>query len=160
MGDGKFAPDTQLTREQAFTFVYRALGLLGIALPDGYEPVLEGFADAESVASYAQTPTAVLIALGVVGGADGKLTPQSHLTRAQMAKILSVTLGLRGTEITPLSVEQTIPQTEEPSEEVAEPSDETDEAEVTERAEDTGDEDTGEVEHHGEEPPPGTVAVG
>jgi len=146
VGDGRFAPDAELTREQAFTFVYRALSLLGIALPDGYEPVLEGFADIDAVAGYAQTPTAVLIALGVVGGADGRLTPQSQLTRAQMAKILSVTLGLRGTEITPLSVEQTIPQT--------------DEAEVTEQAEDTGDEDTGEVEHHGEAPPPGAVAVG
>ena len=49
---------------------------------------LSRFPDASSVASWAQTPTATLIALGVVEGSDSGLIPTSSLTRAQMAKML------------------------------------------------------------------------
>ena len=92
-GDGRFDPQSQLTRQQAFTFVYRALPVLNIAYTDGGEENLSLFTDAESIEEYAYIPTATLVKLGVVGGSDGKLMPTSSLKRAEMAKILSVVLS-------------------------------------------------------------------
>lgn len=95
-GDGtKFAPTSSLTREQAFTFVYRALDDLGINFTDGSSDALSAFSDASQVDAYAVVPTATLIKLGVVEGSDGKLSPNSSLNRAAMAKILWVTLDLK-----------------------------------------------------------------
>ena len=93
-GDNKFSPQAPLSRQQAFTFVYRALGVLNIRYANGTVADLAGFADADAVADYAAIPTATLIKLGIVEGSNGKLTPQATLNRAQMAKILAVTLGL------------------------------------------------------------------
>jgi hypothetical protein len=94
VGDGQFDPLSTLTREQAFAFVYRALNLLKITLPEDFAPTLDGFADALDVSEYAAVPSAALVYLGVVGGDGGKLNPKTPLTRAQMAKILCVTLRL------------------------------------------------------------------
>lgn len=93
-GDGNFAPSAYLTREQAFTFLYRALPALGVTAPDGAESLLDAFADAGEVADYARIPAATLIAHNIVGGADGKLTPRDDLTRAQMAKMVCTALDL------------------------------------------------------------------
>jgi hypothetical protein len=91
-GDGKFLPQEALTREQAFTFVYRALHVLGLETP-GDCTLPSKFSDADTVSSWAVDPTAALIELGLVGGSDdGCLHPQDALTRAQMAKILSMAL--------------------------------------------------------------------
>jgi len=87
-GDGTFSPETTLTREQAFTFVYRALPLLEINAPEPDTSLLAQFADGDSVAEYARNAVSVLIELGVVSGSDGKLAPQATLTRAQMARVL------------------------------------------------------------------------
>ncbi len=91
-GDGNFAPQSTLTREQAFTFVYRALSSLGVNTPEADASLLEGFSDSASVAEYAAVPAAALVKLGIVEGAGGKLEPQGLLTRAQMAKILCMVL--------------------------------------------------------------------
>lgn len=86
--EGLFAPTDTLTRQEGFTFLYRALKLLGVSYTDGDESKLDSFPDAASVASWARTPTATLISLGVVEGSDSGLAPASSLTRAQMAKML------------------------------------------------------------------------
>ena len=87
-GEGTFAPADTLTRQEGFTFLYRALKTLGVSYTDADASQLSRFPDASSVASWAQTPTATLIALGVVEGSDSGLIPTSSLTRAQMAKML------------------------------------------------------------------------
>ncbi len=92
-GDGTFQPQDTLTRQQGFTFVYRALSELGVAAPGENTVTLDGFADADQVADWAKDAALALVSMGVVEGADGKLDPQAELTRAQMAKILSVTLS-------------------------------------------------------------------
>ena len=88
MGDGIFAPERPLTRQQAFTFIYRSLGVLGSGADAGDPTLLDGFADGEAVADYAREATAALIAAGIVDGADGRLIPSGSLTRAQTAKLL------------------------------------------------------------------------
>ena len=92
--DNLFNPQTPLSRQDAFTFTYRALRILDKQYTDGTEIELEGFPDAEMIDDYAIIPTATLIELGVVDGMNGFLEPYGTLTRAQMAKILAVTLQL------------------------------------------------------------------
>ena len=91
-GDGLFNPQSVLTREQAFTLVYRALASLGIEYTDGLAESLAVFTDTDTLAEYAQTPTATLVEMGVVAGSDGLLTPRSEMTRAQMQKYLTLFL--------------------------------------------------------------------
>ena len=93
-GGETFSPDDTLTRQQAFAFVYRALDDLGIAYTDGTMADLSGFPDCPALSDYAVTPTATLVRMGVVSGSGGVLDPFGILTRAQMAKVLSVTLDL------------------------------------------------------------------
>jgi hypothetical protein len=97
LGDGRFDPNAPLTREQAFTFVYRALKTLKIDREDGSELDLAAFSDAGTLADYAVVSSATLIKLGVVDGVNGALSPKGSLTRAQMAKVLCAVLRLAET---------------------------------------------------------------
>lgn len=87
-GDGTFSPEATLTREQAFTFVYRALTELKINAPEPDTALLAQFSDGDTVSGYAKNAVSALIELGVVSGSDGLLSPQGTLTRAQMARVL------------------------------------------------------------------------
>ena len=89
-GEGLFAPQDTLTRQEGFTFLYRALKTLGVSYTDADASLLSRFPDAASVASWAQTPTATLISIGIVDGSDSGLAPAGSLTRAQMAKMLQM----------------------------------------------------------------------
>lgn len=88
VGNGNFAPGDSLTREQAFTLLYRFLLSQEIELGDGDPAVLEQFSDGERVAEYARIPTAVLVELGLVGGNTDGLSPGDSLTRAEMAALM------------------------------------------------------------------------
>jgi exopolysaccharide biosynthesis protein len=92
-GDGLFAPQSVLTRQDAFTLVRRALDVL---ITSGAGTLPEGdltlFTDAADIAEYAQGPAAALVGMGIIEGSDGALTPRGQLTRAQMAKILESVL--------------------------------------------------------------------
>ena len=92
--DGNFYPQLPLTRQDAFTFTFRALKIMDKLYVDGTAEDLAGFPDAGLLDDYAAIPTATLIALGVVEGMDGILSPDTTLTRAQMAKVLAVVLQL------------------------------------------------------------------
>ncbi len=87
-GGGGFNPTGTLTREQAFTLLYRALDKLNIAYTDAPTDCLAEFNDMSAVSGYALTPTATLVNMGVVTGAYGNLMPADAITRAGMAKIL------------------------------------------------------------------------
>ena len=92
--DNLFYPQAPIERQDAFTFTYRALEILGKEYTDGDWDQLADFPDADTLDEYALIPTMTLIKLGVVEGMDGIISPHSTLTRAQMAKILAVTLQL------------------------------------------------------------------
>ena len=85
---GLFQPTGVLTREQAFTLVYRALSVFNVQKSDGSQTDLAAFTDAKDVADYAVVPTATLVKMGVVSGSGGAVMPKSGMTRAQMAKVL------------------------------------------------------------------------
>ena len=88
-GEGTFAPDDTLTRQEGFTFLYRALDVLGAGFVEGDTALLDSFADGASVAEWARSATATLITNGVVEGSESGLNPTGSLTRAEMAKMLA-----------------------------------------------------------------------
>ena len=88
-GEGAFAPDDTLTRQEGFTFLYRALDVLGSDFVEGDTALLDSFADGASVAEWARSATATLITNGVVEGSESGLNPTGSLTRAEMAKMLA-----------------------------------------------------------------------
>ena len=92
VGNDLFDPTGTLSREQAFTFVYRALAVFGKSFTDGSAADLSQFSDAGVVADYAAVPAATLVRMGIVSGADGKILPGGVMTRSQMAKILCMVL--------------------------------------------------------------------
>jgi hypothetical protein len=89
-----FDPQSPLTRQDAFTFTYRALDILDKQHKDGTFEDLSRFSDAGDVEEYALVPTATLIRLGIVEGIGDRLAPHGTLTRAQMAKVLTMVLQL------------------------------------------------------------------
>lgn len=88
-GEGLFAPQDTLTRQEGFTFLYRALDVLGAGFVEGDTALLDSFADGASVAEWARSATATLITNGVVEGSESGLNPAGSLTRAEMAKMLA-----------------------------------------------------------------------
>lgn len=88
VGEGNFAPGDSLTREQAFTLLYRFMTSQGVTLAEGDSAILEQFPDGEQVSEYAQIPTAALVELGLVGGKNNGLAPRDTLTRAEMAALM------------------------------------------------------------------------
>ena len=92
--ENNFEPQSPLSRQQAFTFTYRALSILNKQFTAGVEEDLEQFPDADQVNDFAVIPTATLIKLGIVEGSDGMLIPHDTMTRAQMAKVITMVLRL------------------------------------------------------------------
>lgn len=88
-GDGKLLPDREITREQAFTVLARAF-----ALQDGKSAALNGFTDGDRVSDWAKGAVAALVEGGYVGGAQGKLNPQSGITRAEFAQVMCNLVGM------------------------------------------------------------------
>ena len=92
-GDGtNFRPMVSMTREDAFCFLDRYLEENGVQLTEPSGDELNGFTDGEEISEYARESAAALISAGIVNGSDGRIRPQGMLTRAEMCKILSVSL--------------------------------------------------------------------
>ncbi len=104
VGDNKFAPRDSITREQAFSLLYRFLPIAGKSVPDGALTVLDQFNDKASISDFAKTASATLVAQGLASGSDGRLDPKGTLTRAQMASLL-----YRVLEHTPVNTDPTTP---------------------------------------------------
>ncbi len=85
-----FAPDSAVTRQQAATFLYRYVTLYLKETPvTGGN--LSSFTDAGSVSDYAKTAMSWATAQGLLEGyGDGTVGPKNSVTRAQMAKFLTI----------------------------------------------------------------------
>lgn len=86
--DGSFRPDAQLTHEQLAAVIARTLGLAGKApQTNGLSP--NAFADADSIASWAAEPVAILLEAGLLQGSETvNFSPKAPVTRAESAVIL------------------------------------------------------------------------
>ena len=82
VGDNRFAPKAQITRQDMMTMTSRALKLAGAA-------DLGSFSDAGLIADYAQSHVSAMVADGLIkGNADGTINPLGNTTRAEAAVIM------------------------------------------------------------------------
>ena len=91
--EGVFAPYDTLSREEGFTFLYRALNALDVDHVDADPALLASFPDGSAVSDWARVPTATLVGMGVVSGGDSGLSPHGSLSRAEMAKLLDTAIN-------------------------------------------------------------------
>ncbi len=93
IGNNKYAPDKEITRQDMFTLLYNTLKVID-QLPQGDSgKTLSYFTDAGQVDSWAKEAMTLLVRTGTVGGNNGMLTPLSMTTRAEMAQVLYNLLG-------------------------------------------------------------------
>ena len=85
-----FAPDQLVTREEAATFLYR-YATLWLKQSEQKEAALSDFSDGAEVQDFAKEAMSWAVSEGLFGGfPDGSLKPADGLTRAQMAKLLTL----------------------------------------------------------------------
>lgn len=92
-GEGLFAPDAAVTRQELFTILVRATGRRWAAANQHWTTVsqqLKAFTDAGEIADWARPSVAFAVAQGMTtGGPDGKFNPKGITTRAEAAVAIS-----------------------------------------------------------------------
>ncbi len=84
VGDNKYNPEAEITRQDMMTIIARGMKLIGT------ETDLTGFSDAGLIADYALAGVKAMVGVGLVkGNADGTLNPLGNTTRAEAAVIMS-----------------------------------------------------------------------
>lgn len=84
IGDNKYNPEAEITRQDMMTIIARGMNLLGT------EADLSGFSDTALIADYALEGVRAMVGTGLVrGNADGTLNPLGNTTRAEAAVIMS-----------------------------------------------------------------------
>ncbi|MBP3412811.1 MAG: S-layer homology domain-containing protein [Oscillospiraceae bacterium] len=90
VGENRFNPKGNITREQLATILYRYCKSQGMDM--GSAGDLKAFSDGEQVSAYAQEPMAWAVSYGLINGIQSEglsyLKPQGSATRAQTATIL------------------------------------------------------------------------
>ncbi|MBQ7032277.1 MAG: S-layer homology domain-containing protein [Clostridia bacterium] len=82
VGDNKFNPQAEITRQDMMTIISRGMALTG-------ETDLAAFSDSSLIAEYALSHVKAMISSGLVkGNADGTLNPLGNTTRAEAAVIM------------------------------------------------------------------------
>ena len=83
VGDNKFNPTAQITRQDMMTMTSRAMKLAGAA-------DLGSFSDSGIIADYAASHVSAMVAEGLIkGNADGTINPLGNTTRAEAAVIMN-----------------------------------------------------------------------
>ena len=80
--DGKMNPNDNITREQAFAVLARALKLTPA------NSASKTFEDANKISDWAKGEVYALVNSGYIQGASGKLNPQSNISRAEFAQVM------------------------------------------------------------------------
>ncbi len=82
VGNNRFNPEAEITRQDMMTIISRGMQLAGTA-------DLSAFSDAGLIADYAAAHVSAMIASGLIrGNADGTLNPLGNTTRAEAAVIM------------------------------------------------------------------------
>ena len=84
IGDNKYAPKNNITRQDMMVIVYRAMQKLGVELE--VEDI--EYADFAEVSDYAKEAVSALITAGLVNGKNGKIAPTDYTTRAEVAVLI------------------------------------------------------------------------
>ncbi len=90
IGDNKFAPDANITRQDLATIIYRYIKAQGKGFTGMWSFLLQ-YSDREQIAEYAYEPICWLTMNEVLSGkGDNKIDPLGNATRAETAKIMTV----------------------------------------------------------------------
>ncbi len=89
IGENKFAPRNNITRQDMMVMLYRAMTKLSIELSIGEVSA----ADFDEVSDYAKEAVSALISNGIVNGKNGEIDPKANATRAEVAVLLERVLN-------------------------------------------------------------------
>ncbi|NLO39017.1 MAG: S-layer homology domain-containing protein [Ruminiclostridium sp.] len=84
-GENRFDPNANITRQEAMLMLQRAASLTEFS---GTSSALDGFADADSISSWAEDAAKWSVGSGLIQGVNGKLNPTANITRAESAVII------------------------------------------------------------------------
>jgi len=88
IGDNKFAPDANITRQDLCVILYNYSSKMNISINQTLQNVT--FADADKIADYATNAVSNVARAGIVNGkGDGIFDPRANATRAEVAAMLN-----------------------------------------------------------------------
>ncbi|MBE6912320.1 MAG: S-layer homology domain-containing protein [Ruminococcaceae bacterium] len=85
IGDNKFAPRGNITRQDMMVMLYRAMTKMNIEL----KADAVSAEDFDEVSDYAKEAVSALVSNGIINGKNGKIDPKANTTRAEVAVMLS-----------------------------------------------------------------------
>ena len=89
IGDGKFAPNAEITRQDMCVMIKNVLDYKNITPDKQYD--LSSFTDSDDIADYAEEAINVLKQAGIINGYDnGSFGPRDAVTRAEAAKVIAL----------------------------------------------------------------------
>ena len=89
VGNNKFAPTADLTREQLVTILQRYVAYKDIDTSAGEAAELVGYSDVDAIAEWAAPAFRWAVDAGIINGTgNGKLSPKTNASRAQVATML------------------------------------------------------------------------
>lgn len=89
VGNNKFAPNTDLTREQLVTILQRYANYKGIDTSAGEQKPLKAFDDTRDISDWAVKSMRWAVDAGIINGTgNGKISPKTDASRAQVATML------------------------------------------------------------------------
>ena len=84
MGDGKFAPDSLITREQMSVMITNALASKAVVNSDNYLTA----SDVNKISTFAKSSMALCVKNGFIKGSDNRLDPKGNATRGMAAVVV------------------------------------------------------------------------
>lgn len=92
MGDGTFAPNAEISRQDMCAMLKNVLDYKNMALDTKYDS--SDFADSDEIADYAKEAINLFKEAGVIDGyEDGSFGPRDAVTRAAAAKVIAILIG-------------------------------------------------------------------
>lgn len=89
VGDNKYNPTAQISRQDIMVIINRALEKTGYKLVAADASALSGYNDVADISDYAKNAVAILVKNGIITGTDGSINPKGFANRAEVAVMLN-----------------------------------------------------------------------
>jgi len=88
VGNNKFAPTANITRQDMFTMLYWALNSISLLPYNHYDTLLDDFTDSDQIYAYATPAMQLFVDCHIIQGSGGKLYPRAISKRSEAAQVL------------------------------------------------------------------------